>query len=205
MTDPLKRRRRKEARPGEIIAAGLAEFAEKGFAATRLEDVGTRAGVSKGTIYLYFPSKEALFEAAVRERLVTLMEGLAEEATAHDGPVEDLLRHLLEAIYARLVGGDAGVLLKVLIAEGQRFPKLVELYRTMALSRGMALIRSILARGIAKGEIRDAPAASDPRLVIAPAIVAAIFTQVFARGAPLDRDAFLEAHLDLVLNGLRPR
>jgi hypothetical protein len=96
-------------------------------------------------------------------------------------------------------------LLKLLIAERQRFPELVELYRTMALSRGMALIRSILKREIAQGEIRGAPAASDPRLVIAPAIVAAIFLQVVARGVPLDRDAFLQAHLDLVLNGLRPR
>jgi AcrR family transcriptional regulator len=205
MTEPRRRRRRKAARPAEILDAGLAEFAEKGFAATRLDDVAIRAGIAKGTIYLYFPSKEALFEAAIRDRLLGVIEGFSASTDGFEGTTEELLRRLLTLLYARVVGSDAAVLLKVMVAEGNRFPGLVTLYHDTVLSRGLTLIRAILARGIARGEVRDGPAARDPRLIVAPAIVAAIWTLVFAPASPLDRNAFLEGHLDLILNGLRPR
>jgi AcrR family transcriptional regulator len=197
-----RRRRRKEARPSEIIEAGFAEFAEKGFAAARLEDVAARAEIAKPTIYLYFPSKEALFEAVVRDRLVGAMEGFEASHLGFEGPTEVLLRNLLRVLYDRLIGGGAIALLRIIIAEGGRFPHLVTLYHEVAMARGMAVIGAILERGIARGEIRPGPAASDPRVVVAPAIVAALWTQLFAHASPLDREAYREAHLDLVLNGL---
>lgn len=200
--DGTERRRRKDARPAEIIEAGFAEFAEKGFAAARLEDVASRAGIAKPTIYLYFASKEALFEAVIRDRVVAVMEGFEASHVGFDGPTEVLLRALLRTLYDRLIGTGAGALLRVIVAEGPRFPHLVAMYREVALSRGMALLGGILERGIARGEIRRGPASSDPRVIVAPAIVAALWSQLFAREAPLDTDAFLEAHLDLVLHGL---
>ena len=200
-----KRTRRKDARPAEILDAGLAEFGEKGFAGARLEDVARRAGIAKGTIYLYYGSKEALFEAAVRDRLVATIDDLSATAGRFEGSTEALLSTLLGRIYDELVGTDSIVLLKVLVAEGNRFPSLVALYREVALARGMALVSAIVARGVARGEIRPGPAAGDPRIVMAPTIAAAIWTILFGREAPLDREAFLAAHLDLLANGLLDR
>lgn len=197
-----KRRRRKDARPGEILDAGLAEFADKGFAAARLEDVARRAGIAKGTIYLYFPSKEALFEAAIRDRLVGTIDGFSAATAGFEGSTEELLRRLLTIVYARLVGTDAVVLLKILISEGHRFPELVALYREVVVSRGLEMLRAILDRGIARGEVREAPASGDPRLIIAPAIMAAVWTLLFSAQAPLDRQALLDAHIDLLMHGL---
>lgn len=200
-----RRRRRKEARPGELVAAGLAEFADKGFAATRLEDVARRAGVSKATIYLYFDSKEALFEAAVRERLLPAIEGASAIAARFEGPTDALLGEVLAVIYDRIVGTDAILLLKVLVADGARFPHLVRLYREMVLSRGVALLSAILARGIERGEIRDVPAAREPRILMGPAILAALWALMFDEDQPLDRETFRAAHLDVILNGLLVR
>ncbi|MGJ3262477.1 MAG: TetR/AcrR family transcriptional regulator [Salinarimonas sp.] len=205
MAGETRRRRRKAARPSEIIDAGFSEFAEKGFAAARLEDVAARAGIAKPTIYLYFPSKEALFEAAVRDRLVGAMEGFEASSLGFEGPTEVLLRDLLQVLYDRLIGTGAVALLRIVIAEGGRFAHLASLYHDVALSRGIGVIGAVLERGIARGEIRQCPAAADPRIVVAPAIVAALWSQVFARESPLDRDAYFEAHLDLVLNGLSVR
>jgi AcrR family transcriptional regulator len=197
-----RRRRRKAARPGEIITAGLAEFAEKGFAGTRLEDVAKRAGIAKPTLYLYFPSKEALFEAAVRDRLGGLLDGLADSTVTFDGPTEALLRRLFGALYDRLVGTDVFVILKVLITEGGRFPQLVALYRELVLARGIALLGAIIGRGIARGEVRAGPAASEPRLLIAPTLMAALWTQLFGGPEPIERETFLAAQVDLVMHGL---
>lgn len=200
-----KRRRRKEARPAEIIEAGMKEFADKGFAATRLDDVALRAGISKATIYLYYPSKEALFEAALRDRLINTMDAMAEVTLTFEGSTEALLRTFLAAAYDRLIDGEASVLLKVLIAEGHRFPALVTLYRETAVARGMQVLGAILRRGAARGDLRLPPEAIDPRLILAPAVAAAIWTMVFAESAPIDREAFMAAHLDILLRGILTR
>ncbi len=146
-----KRQRRKEARPSEIIAAAMRLWGERGFAATRLEDVAAGAGIAKGTIYRYFPSKEALFEAALQERIVGTMDRAKAMAQGFEGPTEMLLRRFFESIRAELVEGGSSVFLRILLSEGGRFPDLVARYETVVLTRGMATVRAILAAGVARG------------------------------------------------------
>ena len=197
-----KRQRRKDARPSEILEAGLALFAERGFAATRLEDVAKRAGIAKGTVYLYFSSKESLFEAALKDRMVSTMEGVGELTASFAGSTEELLRLVLARIYGQMIEGDAGVLLRILIGEGDRFPDLVTLYREIALAKGIATMKGILKRAEARGELRVSADDVDPRMIVAPIAILAIGGKGFGQESLTDRDKFLDRHLDLVLRGL---
>lgn len=200
---PIARpRRRKEARPAELIDAGLREFAANGFAATRLEDVARRAGVVKGTIYRYFADKEALFLAAVRSRITPVFDELAGSAEAFRGTTRELLQLMLTAAHRQLVDSEAPVLIRIMIAEGQRFPALTELYYREIVAKGRALLEGIVARGLERGEVRAGAAAELPVVIMAPAIMAAIWRMTFERHAQISSEAFLAAHLDLVCNGL---
>ena len=200
-----KRRRRKADRPGEIIEAGLLEFAENGFAATRLDDVAKRAGVAKGTIYLYFANKEALFEAALRSRVGGALGDVDAAIEAYPGPTEDLLRLVVRTIYAELVESDLRVLARIIIAEGGRFPAITALYHRVTIARGRDIMRRIMQRGIERGEFRDGPIAEMPLVLMAPAIMAAVWKMTFEPHEPLDLDKVVAAHLDLVLNGVRAK
>jgi AcrR family transcriptional regulator len=199
---PSPRRRRKEARPVELIEAGLQEFASHGFAAARMNDVARRAGVVKGTIYRYFPDKESLFLAAVRSRVTPVFDEISAFVDAFPGSTRDLLRLVFETIHRQLVASDLRVLVRIIIAEGERFPALTELYYRETISKGRALLERIVARGIARGEVREGAAADLPLVLIAPAVMAAIWRMTFERHAPISGEAFLAAHLDLVFNGL---
>ena len=203
--DPPKRRRRKEARPAEILDAGMAAFAENGFAGTRLEDVAARAGIAKATIYLYYPSKEALFEAAMQDRMVGAIEGFSQMPLAFDGPTDAVLRRFLGTLIDLILDTDATVLLKVLIGEGHRFPRLAATYREAVVARGLTMLESILARGAARGDLRLAPGATDPRSLLAPAIMTALWTILFADEAITDRAAYLDRQLEILLHGLLAR
>lgn len=196
------RRRRKEARPAELVAAGLAEFARHGYAATRLEDVARRAGVAKGTIYRYFADKEALFLAAVRTEVAPVFDEVVGLVDAYPGTTRDLLGLLIGAVHRQLVGSELRVLMRVIIAEGERFPALTEHYYAETVSKGRALLERIVARGLSRGEVRPGAAADLPLVVVAPAIMAALWRMTFDRHAHIDAEAFLAAHLDLVCDGL---
>ncbi len=202
---PKPRRRRKEARPAEIIAAGLVEFAEKGFAATRLDDVAARAGIAKGTIYRYFPNKEALFEAAIVSRVAPVLDGVEAAIDGFPGSSADLLQLLLERVHRELVDSDARILMRVIIAEGARFPAIAEAHYTHSIAKGRLILERIVARGVASGEFRPGAAADLPMVVVAPALMAAIWRTVFEPFAPVPPERFLAAHLDLVLHGLSAR
>ena len=199
------RQRRKQARPGEIIEAGLAEFGESGFAATRLEDVARRAGIAKGTIYLYFDSKEALFEAAVRSRLGPVLDEAGAMINAFPGPTIDLLRLLIPVIYAKLVDSDARILVRIILSEGARFPAITELYYRAAVAKGRAFLARIVERGVARGEFRAGPLTDLPIVLIAPVLMAAFWKMTFEPYDPIATERFLAAHLDLIVNGLLKR
>lgn len=201
---PRRRQRRKDARPAEIVAAAMALWAERGYAATRLDDVAAQAGIAKGTVYLYFPSKAALFEAALRERLDTTFGDAMGQALQSPLATAELLAQFFDALRQRLIEAGAGVLLKVLIGEGHRFPELVALHRELAVERGMRAIRAILARGVARGELHVDALTLDPRLVMAPALVAALWSILYPEAAAADDPAtLLHQHLGLLLRGLR--
>lgn len=192
------RRRRKAARPGEIMEAGLAEFATRGFEATRMEDVARRAGVAKGTVFLYFPTKEALFEAALRSRLAPVLEGVEAAVDAYPGPTFDLLRMLVDHVHTGLVATDAGAVMRMILAEGPRFPALLETYHRESIARATALLRRIVERGVARGEFRPGAATDLPMVLMAPALMAALWRQTFDHLAPIEPGRFRAAHLEML-------
>ncbi len=204
---PAKRRRqrRKELRPSEIIDAAIGLWLEKGFAATKLDDVAKAAGVAKGTIYLYFESKEALFQSAMEERLVVTIKKVGEMGAAFEGSTEELLRRVFGVVLQQITEGGGIVFPKVLIAEGHRFPNLVDQYRNVVLERAMMVIRAVLARGVKRGELSPSAADIDPRLVMAPLIMSALWDNVFASDEGARSDELIEPLLALLLNGLRLR
>jgi len=206
MTAAQRWKRRKEARPQEILDAALAIFAEKGFAATRMDDIAARAGVTKGTIYLYFESKEAVFNALVRESIGTAISGVTENVERFAGSTRDLLRMVLTAIGEFVRTSDRVVLPKILIAEAGNFPELVRFYRKEIIDKGLALMSAVIARGVARGEFRPVTPAHVARICMAPLLLAAFWRTTFAQfdAEPYDYQGLIETHIDLLLRGLAP-
>jgi AcrR family transcriptional regulator len=211
-SDPTERasrwRRRKEARPNEILVAALTCFAERGFAATRLDDVALRAGVTKGTLYLYFPNKQQLFEAVIRQALVPSMErgeALLDDA---DEPAALLMERLMRS-WTELALSPAGAIPKIIISEAGNFPELARFYREEVVDRGMALMRRVLRLGVERGEFR-APDDFDNavRCIFAPIVVAMLWRHSLGRHEEVDRydpEAICTTQLKLVLDGLAIR
>lgn len=201
-TPDRKRQRRKDARPAEIIGSAMRLWDERGFAATRLEDVAVGAGIAKGTIYRYFSSKEALFEAALQARIVTTMDRARDMAQGFDGPAEAMLARFFDTIRAELAEGGASVFLRILLAEGHRFPALVQRYETIVLSRGLSTVRAILAAGVARGDLRPEAVETDPRVIMAPAMMLALWDRVFTGGSLPDTRTALGQHVAILIRGL---
>ncbi len=201
------RTRRKGARPGEILASALALFAAHGFAATRLEDVADRAGVSKGTIYLYFPTKEALFRAVVRKGLVPNIAAMEDLAATHAGSAASLIREIVGRIFS-LIESDLAAIPRLVLTESGNFPNLARFYADEVAARGRRLIAGVISRGIERGEFRPLDVPSAVPLVAAPIILLLLWQSSFARhgaappGLMLDPRAILETHLDVLLRGL---
>src|SRR5215217_4524180 len=193
-------RRRKEARPAELLEAALDVFAEKGFAAARMDDVAARAGVSKGTVYLYFPSKEAVFEALVRTALVPNVERAEALAARDDGPVAPLLRGLLAMLAGIVRDPRLVVLPRLVLGELHRFPDLARFYKEAVVDRALALIAAMHRRGVERGEFRPQDSDAVARLVIAPVLLTAVWGSLFAPHdeAPFDPAPILDAHADVL-------
>jgi AcrR family transcriptional regulator len=189
-----------------ILDAALEEFSRKGFAAARMEDVAQRAGVGKGTVYLYFDDKEALFEGLVHEMVIAPLAGLLEMRPAPGESVGQILRRAIPPAIARVARTRVGDLLRLLIGEGVRFPKLAESYRRLWIEPMTARMRELLAQAHAQGELASEALVKFPQLVVAPALVAIIWTGLFGRALPLDVQAMLGAHLDILFpRPSRPR
>ena len=203
---PRKRRRRnKDARPAQILEAAIEVFAQQGYAATRVEDVAARAGLAKGTVYVYYKDKEALFQAAVRHLIGPAIEHIEHAIDGFKGPTDQLLRLLIGTVYQKVVSTRAPALLRLLIAEGARFPELTRFYHREVLSRGMAALTRTLARGIERGEFRALAATAHPQILMGPALAAAVWTVLVGKSHPLDFAAYQAAHLEFLLAALAPR
>ena len=148
-----KRERRKDARPGELLDAALGLFVEKGFAATRAEEVAARAGVSKGTLFLYFPSKEELFKAVVRENMSGRFQEWKEEFETFEGSSADMVRYCMKVWWERVGATKASGITKLMISEARNFPELAAFYQQEVIKPGQDLIRGILKRGVERGEV----------------------------------------------------
>jgi len=202
---PIKRwERRKDARPAEIIAAALQLFADRGYAATRLEDVATVAGVSKGTVYLYFESKERLFEAVVREAIAPNVDRVEALIDSFEGTTPDLLRALFQHVATVILETPLTGVMKLLIAESGNFPQLARLYADLVLRRAFGLIRRILERGVARGEFRPLDPETTVPLVLAPVLLLGMWKHSFGAHTDLvlDRQKVLQAHVETLLRGL---
>ena len=198
------RKRRKEARPSELTAAALDLFVEKGFAATRLEDVASRAGVSKGTLYLYFDSKEALFRAVVEEAVVPILLVARQQMEAFEGSSADLLHRLIFGWWGQFGGTRLAGLSKLIISEAQNFPEVAQYYHDQVIVRGRALFRTVLQRGVEQGEFRllDIQTAID--VMIAPLLMLGIWRHSLCFcGRENDPVTYLQTHFDLLLQGVR--
>ena len=197
------RRRRKAERPHEIVEAAFGEFSRNGYATTTLDQIAERAGVTKGTIYVYFESKEHLFISMVREFTKGTMDTVHEMYETHDGSTADLLRAQFSFIYQHLVEDKRRrEVVRMLIAEASRFPELADRYYKEILQPCLDLLKAAIQRGIDRGEIRKSPIIDSPQVVMAPIALVDLWIMMFDDRQPLDLKAYFDAHLDLVLNGL---
>jgi AcrR family transcriptional regulator len=196
--------RRKEERAPEILEAALACFAEKGFAGTRMDDIAKRAGITKGTIYLYFESKEAVFKALARQSIGERIALVTEQLKNGDGPAPDQLRFVIGTLGHFASTSDRVVLPRVLLAEAGNFPELAEFWRKEIIDRGLGLFEGIITRGIARGEFRKVAPGHAARLCVAPLLVMILWRTLFARfdTEPYDYPGLIEAHIATLLKGL---
>jgi AcrR family transcriptional regulator len=196
------RAERAAERRAAIVEAGLEEFVARGFAATRLDDVAKRAGVAKGTIYLHFKDKEALFEELVRTAIVPLINRLTAPPSP-TGSIRDALEGFAKTFVQEVTTTRRGDIIRLIVAEGPRFPAIADFYYREVVSRGLAAMRALIEIGIARGEIRFPELARFPQIVVAPAIVGVIWKSLFDRHSPLDAPAMLRVHLDMIFGERR--
>jgi AcrR family transcriptional regulator len=201
----VPRRRRKGARPSELTSAALDLFVEKGFSATRLDDVAMRAGVSKGTLYLYFDSKEALFKAVIEEGIVPTLAAAEQRVAGFEGSSIELLRHLLFGWWQEIGATRLAGVPKLIISESRNFPDVAQYYHDKVIVRGRALLRTALQRGIKRGEFRPLDVETAIDVIIAPLLMLVIwrFSLCFC-GRETDPDIYLETHFNLLVRGLCP-
>ena len=199
------RKRCKEARPSELTAAALGLFVEKGFAATRLEEVASRAGVSKGTLYLYFDSKEALFRAVIQEGILPVVAEGEAIAALHAGSAADLLEQLLQNWWTRIGETDYAGIPKLMVAEARNFPEVAQFYYENVIRRSRALIGAALERGMASGEFRRMDVETCIEVVIAPVLMLLIwrYSMGSCQGKLVDPAQYLALHMDLLRQGLQ--
>jgi AcrR family transcriptional regulator len=199
---PPNRAERAADRRQAIFDAALDEFIDRGYAATRLDDVARRAGVAKGTIYLHFKDKQALFQELVRAALLPLVVRLSAPPSGV-GSVRAVLENFAENFVKEVVATRRSAIIRLILSEGPRFPDIADFYYREVVSRGLAGMRALIELGIASGEIRQTGLKDFPQIVIAPAMVAVIWQGLFARHAPLDATAMLRVHLDLIFGERR--
>ena len=201
MTKP-RYRRRKEDRPKEITAAALDAFAENGFAATRVDDVAKRAGVSKGLLYLYFKTKEELFKAVVKSVVIRRVDRLIENVETTELSSDNFIRGPLLSFLQKIPGSPVAIVIRLLIAEGPRHPDLVDYYYENVVSKGLAAISAFVKRGVDRGEFRQSAVSDLPHLVLAPVMLSIIWGIIF-KDKQLDTDTLIETQIDMILTHIK--
>ena len=201
-----RRERRKEARPRELLDAALDLFVEKGFAATRAEEIAVRAGVSKGTLFLYFPTKQDVFKAVIRENIVSQFPLWQQEFEQYQGSSADMLRHTMSQWWEHMGKTRASGIVKLVMSEARNFPEVASYYQQEVIQPGNALLRQILARGVERGEFRVLDLDHAIYTLIAPMIFLMMWKHSLgacsAAGGIRDPEDFLRIQVDVLLNGL---
>jgi AcrR family transcriptional regulator len=199
---PSNRSERAAERRAAIVDAAMEEFVARGFAATRLDDIARRAGVAKGTIYLHFKDKESMFEELIRTALVPLI-GRLHAPPPIGGSVRDAVEGFVRTFIAEVASTTRGEIVRLIVAEGPRFPAIADFYYREVVSRGLAGMRALIEIGVARGEIAHKELARFPQILVAPALIAVIWQSLFSRHAPLDVTEMLRVHLDLIFGERR--
>jgi AcrR family transcriptional regulator len=197
------RAERAAERRGAIIEAAMDEFIARGFAATRLDDVAKRAGVAKGTIYLHFKDKESMFEELIRTAIVPLVVRLSSTPPPPGASVRDMVEGFAENFIKEVAATRRGDIVRLIVAEGPRFPAVADFYYREVVSRGLAGMRGLIELGIARGEIKQKNLARFPQILVAPAMIAVIWQSLFSKHAPLDALEMFRVHLDLIFGERR--
>ena len=197
------RAERAAERRGAIIEAAMDEFIARGFAATRLDDVARRAGVAKGTIYLHFKDKELMFEELIRTAIVPMINRLWGTPPQPGASVRDMVEGFAKTFIEEVATTRRGDLVRLIVAEGPRFPAVADFYYREVVSRGLAGMRALIELGIARGEIQHKNLARFPQIMVAPALIAVIWQSLFSRHAPLDALEMFRVHLDLIFGERR--
>ncbi len=187
-----------------ILDAALVEFSQKGFAEARLDEIARKAGVAKGTIYLYAPSKQALFEAVVRSGISPMLSEVETALLASKLSVEEKLRMTFGFFAREVIHSPRGDLMRLVLREAQNFPEIAAFHHREIVDRGLTILRRLAEQAVASGEFCSDELAHFPHLVFAPCLMALIWTALFQRIAPLDVEGLFEAHLSLLLKAMRP-
>ncbi len=196
-------RARKDDRPQEIVDAAFEEFAAKGYAGTRLEDVAARAKVSKGLPYLYFKTKEELFKAVIRSVISPVFDQMSKRMLTTDLSCEAFLKGPFLSLLQELVQSRRMHIARLLIAEGPKHPELTAFYYDHVVSKGRDTLQAFIDRGVERGEFKPTALRDFPMLIIAPALMAVVWRSLFERHVHLDTDALLETHMELLLDAIR--
>ncbi len=194
--------RRKEDRPQEITQAAFEAFAENGYAATRVEEVAKRAGVSKGLMYLYFKTKEELFKAVVKSVVIRRVDQLIDNVETTQLSSADFIRGPLLSFMKQVPGSPVAIVIRLLIAEGPRHPDLVDYYYDHVVARGLAAISGFVERGIERGEFRQSAITELPHLFLAPVMLSVIWGIIF-KTRQLDTDKLIETQIDMLLTHIK--
>jgi AcrR family transcriptional regulator len=200
---PSNRAERAAERRTAIIEAAMDEFIARGFAATRLDDVAKRAGVAKGTIYLHFKDKESMFEELIRTAIVPLVMRLGSTPPPSGASVRDMVEGFAKTFIQQVATTRRGDIVRLIVAEGPRFPAVADFYYREVVTRGLAGMRALIEIGIARGEIQHKNLARFPQILVAPALIAVIWQSLFSRHAPLDALEMFRVHLDLIFGERR--
>ena len=192
VASPSRREQQKEAKRLALVDAALAVFSRVGFAAAKIDDVAEEAGVSKGTVYLYFDSKEQLFEGMVKAKMLPMLNNAPGLVIDPDQSATDRLKQHLRFFYTKVLDSDRRQIMRLIMSEGPNFPDLAEFYYTNVLSRGQAMINAIIQQGIENGEFRNMSGHGLMHNVVAGALAVGMWKQVFDRFQPIDLDAYYE-------------
>ena len=185
------------------MEAALEEFASKGYAETRLDDVAVRAGISKGLVYVYFKTKEELFKAVIRAFIIPKFDALIEELNSSRRSSEELIRGPMLTFMKEFARSRRRILIRLLIAEGGKHPDLIAFYHSEVVSRGMRLLTLIISKGVAAGEFKPSPYSEFPQLIVAPLLMSVIWQILFERLQSLNVEGCLDAHVEIVLAVLK--
>ncbi len=194
--------RRKQDRPQEITDAAFAAFAEKGYSATRVEEVAKRAGISKGLMYLYFKTKEELFKAVVKSVVIRRVDALIEAVETTELSSEDFIRGPLSEFMKQVPASPVAIVIRLLISEGPRHPDLVKYYYDNVVAKGLAAISGFIQRGIERGEFRDSAITEQPHLFLAPVMLSIIWRILFS-DQQLDTDKLIDTQIELLLTQIK--